>query len=49
MVPGTNLVSGVKSEYTYNGLLARVKKTSGTTVSSYMPDYPGGIQNDLVF
>ncbi len=48
MVSGKNLVSGAKSEYTYNGLLARVKKTSGTTVSSYVPDYPSGIQNDLV-
>ncbi len=48
MISGTNLVSGKKSEYTYNGLLARVKKTSGTAVSSYMPDYLGGIQNDLV-
>ena len=48
MVSGKNLVSGAKSEYTYNGLLARVKKTSGTSVSAYMPDYPGGIQNDLV-
>ncbi len=48
MISGTNLVSGAKSEYTYNGLLARVKKTSGTAVSSYMPDYLGGIQNDLV-
>ena len=48
MISGTNLVTGAKSEYTYNGLLARVKKTSGTTVSSYMPDYLGGIQNDLV-
>ncbi len=48
MISGTNLVSGKKSEYTYNGLLARVKKTSGTAASSYMPDYLGGIQNDLV-
>ena len=48
MISGTNLVSGAKSEYTYNGLLARVKKTSGTAVSAYMPDYLGGIQNDLV-
>ena len=48
MISGTNLVSGAKSEYTYNGLLARVKKTSGTAVLSYMPDYLGGIQNDLV-
>ena len=48
MISGTNLVSGAKSEYTYNGLLARVKKTSGTTVSTYVPDYLGGIQNDLV-
>ncbi len=48
MISGTNLVSGAKSEYTYNGLLARVKKTSGMAASSYMPDYLGGIQNDLV-
>ncbi|NDO51598.1 RHS repeat-associated core domain-containing protein [Lachnospiraceae bacterium MD335] len=48
MVSSKNFVSGAKSEYTYNGLLARVKKTSGTAASSYMPDYLGGIQNDLV-
>lgn len=48
MVSSKNFVSGAKSEYTYNGLLARVKKTSGTAVSAYMPDYLGGIQNDLV-
>ncbi|MDE5697732.1 MAG: hypothetical protein K2I96_10030, partial [Lachnospiraceae bacterium] len=48
MVSGKNLVSGAKSEYTYNGLLARVKKTSGMAASSYIPDYPGGIYNDLV-
>ena len=48
MVSGKNLVSGTKSEYTYNGLLARVKKTSRTTVSSYMPDYLDGIRNDFV-
>jgi len=48
MVSGKNLVNGTKSEYTYNGLLARVKKTSGTNVLTYIPDYIGGIQNDLV-
>ncbi len=48
MISGKNLVSGTKSEYTYNGLLARVRKTSGAAVSSYIPDYPGGIYNDLV-
>ena len=48
MASGTNLVSGAKSEYTYNGLLARVKKTSGTAALSYMSDYFSGIQNDLV-
>ena len=48
MISGKNLVSGTKSEYTYNGLLARVKKTSGAAASSYIPDYPGGIYNDLV-
>ncbi|WP_347280921.1 RHS repeat-associated core domain-containing protein, partial [uncultured Alistipes sp.] len=48
MVSGKNLVSGTKSEYTYNGLLARVKKTSGAQASSYMPDYAGGIHNDLM-
>ncbi len=48
MISGTNLVSNAKSEYTYNGLLARVKKTSGAAASSYMPDYPGGIYNDLM-
>ena len=48
MISGKNLVSGTKSEYTYNGLLARVKKTSGAQASSYMPDYAGRIHNDLV-
>ncbi len=48
MISGTNLVSNAKSEYTYNGLLARVKKTSGAQASSYMPNYAGGIHNDLV-
>ncbi|RAZ95079.1 hypothetical protein DK853_31825, partial [Klebsiella oxytoca] len=47
MISGKNLVSGTKSEYTYNGLLARMKKTSGAQASSYMPDYAGGIHNDL--
>ncbi len=48
MISGTNLVSNAKSEYTYNGLLARVKKTSGAQASSYMPNYAGRIHNDLV-
>ena len=48
MVSGKYLVNDTKSEYTYNGLLARVKKTSATIVSSNIPDYPGGIQNDPV-
>ncbi len=48
MISGTNLVTGRKSEYTYNGLLARVKKTSDAIVSTYIPDYIGGIHNDLV-
>ena len=48
MISGTNLVTGRKSEYTYNGLLARVKKTSDAIVSTYIPDYIGGMHNDLV-
>ena len=48
MISGTNLVTGRKSEYTYNGLLARVKKASDAIVSTYIPDYIGGIHNDLV-
>ncbi|MDE7478064.1 MAG: hypothetical protein K2M91_08960, partial [Lachnospiraceae bacterium] len=48
MISGTNLVNGKKSEYTYNGLYARVKKTSDAFVSTYMPDYLGGVNNDLV-
>ncbi len=43
MISGTNLVSNAKSEYTHNGLLARVKKTLGAQTSSYMPDYAGRI------
>ncbi|MEZ3431279.1 MAG: hypothetical protein K1W36_13825 [Lachnospiraceae bacterium] len=43
MLSGKNLVSNAKLEYTYNGLLARVKKTSGAQASSYMPDYAGRI------
>ena len=48
MLSGKNLVSNAKLEYTYNGLLARVKKTSGAQASSYMPDYAGRIHDDLV-
>ncbi len=48
MISGTNLVTGRKSEYTYNGLLARVKKASDAIVSTYIPDYIGGMHNDLV-
>ncbi len=48
MISGTNLVNGKKSEYTYNGLYARVKKNSDAVVSTYMPDYPSGVNNDLV-
>ena len=48
MISGTNLVTGRKSEYTYNGLLARVKKTSDAIVSTHIPDYIGGMYNDLV-
>ena len=43
MISGTNLVTGRKSEYTYNGLLARVKKASDAIVSTYIPDYISGI------
>ena len=48
MISGTNLVTGRKSEYTYNGFLARVKKTSDAIVSTHIPDYICGIHNDLV-
>ena len=47
MISGTNLVSGAKSEYTYYGLLARVKKTSGTAVSAYMPNYFDSVKRGL--
>ena len=48
MISDTNLVNGKKSEYTYNGLYARVKKTSDAAATTYMQDYLSSVNSDLV-